>query len=310
MTVLKTRNGAAISRFTFGAMQFGGTADAHASQAMFDAARAAGVNHFDTAVGYTDGASETILGKLIKADRDNIYVATKVGYMGGANSQNICKQFDICRSQLNEDAVDLLYMHRFDDDAPLQDTFTALARLQSDGAVRHIGVSNYAAWQVMKAQSAAQSAGTRIDAIQPMYNLVKRQSEVELFPMAMDQAITIIPYSPLGGGLLTGKYNKGKGGRLQDDARYNARYAQRWMHETAGKLSGLADEIGADPATLAVAWAAGHPSRPHPIISARSTTQLAPSLAAQSFEMDKALYDRITALSITPAPATDRLEEA
>jgi len=310
MTHMTTRNGAPISKLTFGTMQFGGTADANASAAMYDAARDAGINHFDTAVGYTGGASEAILGKLIKPQRDDIFLATKVGYVGGASGANILTHFETCRSQLNEDAVDLLYMHRFDDDTALEETFETLATLQSDGLIRYIGVSNYAAWQVMKAQAVAQSVGTKIDAIQPMYSLVKRQAEVELFPMAIDQDITILPYSPLGGGLLTGKYAKGGAGRLTEDERYQARYDQAWMHNAAAQLADLAAEVGTDPATLAVAWAAAHPAGPCPIISARSAAQLAPSLAAQSFNMDAMLYDRITALSQTPAPATDRLEEA
>lgn len=307
---MTTRNGAPISKLTFGTMQFGGTADAGESAAMYDAARAAGVNHFDTAVGYTGGASETILGGLIKDSRDDIFLATKVGYVGGASGANILTHFETCRRQLNEDAIDLLYMHRFDDDTALQETFETLATLQSDGLIRYIGVSNYAAWQVMKAQGVAHSLGTKINAVQPMYSLVKRQAEVEIFPMAMDQDITILPYSPLGGGLLTGKYTRGETGRLTEDARYKARYDQPWMHNAAAGLADLAADLRSDPATLAVAWAASHPAGPHPIVSARSVVQLAPSLAAQSFRMSTALYAQITALSQTPPPATDRLEEA
>ncbi|PJI85286.1 aryl-alcohol dehydrogenase-like predicted oxidoreductase [Yoonia maricola] len=309
MTDLTTRNGAPLSRLTFGAMQFGGKANRTESTAMFEAAYNSGVNHFDTAVIYTDGASETILGDLIKPMRDDIYLATKAGYAGGASRANILSHFDTSRTRLNEDAVDLLYMHRFDNDTPLEDTFHTLAELQSQGMIRHIGVSNYAAWQVMKAQAVAQSFDTKIDVIQPMYNLVKRQSEVELFPMAADQGITVAPYSPLGGGLLTGKYTQGGTGRLTEDPRYKARYDQDWMHETAGRLDALGADLGINPATLAVAWAAGHAVHPLPIISARSAAQLAPSLAAMSFEMTPDLYDQITALSITPPPATDRLEE-
>ncbi len=310
MTDLTTRNGRPVSRLTFGTMQFGGTADKAESKAMYDVAMDAGINHFDTAVGYTDGASETLLGQFIKAERTDIYLATKVGYAGGASRKNITKHFDTCRRQLNEDAVDLLYMHRFDPDTDLEETFSTLAELQSTGAIRHIGVSNYAAWQVMKAQAVAHALGTKIDVIQPMYNLVKRQAEVELIPMAQDQNIAIMPYSPLGGGLLTGKYTQGGTGRLTDDDRYQARYGQQWMHQTATDLSTLAADIGVAPATLAVRWVLTHPARLSPIISARSVAQLQPSVAAQNFEMTTDLYDQITALSMAPAPATDRLEEA
>ena len=310
MTDLTTRSGIPLSKLTFGAMQFGGTADQAAGEAMFNAALERGINHFDTAQIYTGGASETILGPLIKPARDDIYLATKVGHDNGASRAQILKDFETSRNRMKEDAVDLLYMHRFDDDTPLEETFATLAELQSKSLIRHIGVSNYAAWQIMKAQAVAQSMGTRIDVVQPMYSLVKRQSEVEIFPMAADQGITVVPYSPLGGGLLTGKYAQGETGRLTEDARYKARYDQAWMHETARELAALGARLQVNPATLAVAWAAGHAVKPLPIISARSCEQLQPSLDAMSFEMSAELYDQIAALSITPAPATDRLEEA
>lgn len=308
-TKLTTPNGKLISRLTFGTMQFGGNADANESRSMYDAARNTGITHFDTAVGYTGGKSEKLIGEFIKKERDDIYLATKVGHMGGASRENITKHFEQCKQHLQEDAVDLLYMHRFDDDVPLEETIQTLAELQSAGAIRHIGVSNYTAWQVMKAQAIAKSLGTKIDVIQPMYSLVKRQAEVEILPMSQDQGIRMVSYSPLGGGLLTGKYAKGETGRLTEDAKYKARYDQSWMRDTAVALSAMASDFGVAPATLAVAWVAAHPANPSPIISARSTAQLMPSLAAENFEMTSELYKKITALSMTPAPATDRLEE-
>jgi len=309
-TDIFTRDGTALSSLTFGTMQFGGKADAQESRAMYDAARAAGINHFDTAVGYTGGASETLLGPMVTAERDAIYLATKVAYIGGSGRENITRMFDQCRRQLQLDHVDLLYLHRFDDDTALEETFSTLAELQQSGLIRHIGVSNFAAWQVMKAQSVAKSLGTQIDVIQPMYNLVKRQAEVEMIPVAIDQNMRIVPYSPLGGGLLTGKYANGETGRLTEDDRYAARYGQKWMHTAARSLAKFAAAEGVSPATLAVAWVAAHPSRPAPIISARSVEQLAPSLAAVDFDMSDTLYDHLTALTPTPPPATDRLEEA
>ena len=120
----------------------------------------------------------------------------------------------------------------------------------------------------------------------------------------------VAAYSPLGGGLLTGKYSAGGAGRLLSDPRYAERYAQDWMHDCAAALAVVARELEMDPATLAVAWAARHAGVTMPIISARNVAQLAPSLAAQSYAMDDATYARIGALSPRPAPATDRLEEA
>ncbi|MFT5786470.1 MAG: aryl-alcohol dehydrogenase-like predicted oxidoreductase [Ascidiaceihabitans sp.] len=310
MTQLISPNGTPASRLTFGTMQFGGNADKTQSRAMYDAALAAGINHFDTAYVYTNGASETLLGQMVGDNRDDLVIATKAAYVGGSTRTNILEHFDVSRDRLQLDMVDLLYLHRFDDETPLEETFEALAILQQGNKIRYIGVSNFAAWQVMKAQAVAEKLGTRIDVIQPMYNLVKRQAEVEIMPMCIDQDIGIVPYSPLGGGLLTGKYARGETGRLTEDDRYAARYGQSWMHDAATAFSALADTLSVAPSTLAVAWAAHHPSRPNPIVSARNLEQLIPSLAAMNYDIDSKLYDKITALTPTPAPATDRLEEA
>ncbi len=308
--MITSLNGTPLSPLTFGTMQFGGSADADASAAMFHAARTAGITHFDTAHVYTGGQSETLLGQLAKADRDSLIIATKAAYDGGSSRRNILDGFDISQQRLDMDVVDILYLHRFDDDTPLQETFDALATLKHTGRIRHIGVSNFAAWQIVKAQQIAAGFEIRIDICQPMHSLVKRQAEVEIFPACVDQGIEIAPYSPLGGGLLTGKYAGGGTGRLTEDHRYAARYNVDWMHKAAVELAALAGDMNVHPASLAVAWAMAHPARPRPIVSARSEAQLAPSLAALDIEMTPELYDRITALSVTPPPATDRIEEA
>lgn len=308
--MITSPNGTPLSPLTFGTMQFGGRADAAQSQAMFDAARAAGITHFDTAYVYNGGASETLLGGMIRNERDSLIIATKAAFEGGSTRANILDGFATSQLRLGLDCVDILYLHRYDDTTPLQETFEALATLKQAGKIRHIAVSNFAAWQVMKAQAVAAECDLRIEMVQPMHSLVKRQAEVEIFPMCVDQSIEIVPYSPLGGGLLTGKYARGETGRLTDDAMYAARYNVDWMRDAAAQLSALAADLGTDAATLAVAWAMAHPARPRPIISARSAAQLAPSLAALDFDMAPDLYDRITALSVTPPPATDRIEEA
>ncbi len=128
--------------------------------------------------------------------------------------------------------------------------------------------------------------------------------------MAISENINVAPYSPVGSGLLTGKYMNGGVGRLASDLRYAARYGQGWMHGVAATLAQLADEMDMDPATLAVAWAAHHPAVTAPIISARNVQQLVPSLKANNITLTADAYARIEALSPRPAPATDRLEEA
>ncbi|QBF33074.1 aldo/keto reductase [Thalassococcus sp. S3] len=309
MTDLKSLNGTRQSKLVFGAMQFGGRANAADARAMFDACRAADVNHFDTANGYTEGASETLLGEMVRPERDDLILATKVGYTGRADRATLTAQFDLSRKRLGLDQVDLLYLHRFDPITDLRETIETFADFRQAGLIRYVGLSNFAAWQVMKAITIATKMGLTIDVLQPMYNLVKRQAEVEILPMCMDQSVAILPYSPLGGGLLTGKYARGEPGRLTEDSRYAARYAPSWMTQAAEGLVTIAEREGIAPATLAVAWVAAHPSAPHPIISARNATQLAPSLAAQDYRLSETLYAELSTLSPTPPPATDRIEE-
>ncbi|SFR41576.1 aldo/keto reductase [Litoreibacter janthinus] len=311
MIHLTTANGAPASKLCFGTMQFGGKADIVASQSMYEDCRIAGINFFDTAYVYTGGQSETMLGRFVQRERDDVLIATKAAYDKPATKANVLQSYEESRARMKVDTIDLMYLHRFDRETPLQDSFEALAELREDGLIRYIGISNFAAWQVMKAAQIARNLGTTVDVLQPMYNLVKRQAEVEIIPACEDQGIGVVPYSPLGGGLLTGKYaSDDASGRLIDDARYNARYNVPWMHDAAATLPKLAAKHGTDAATLAVAWVAHNPGVTAPIISARSSEQLAPSLAAMEFSMSDALYDEVTALSQTPAPATDRLEEA
>lgn len=310
MTKLITSpDGTPASRLAFGTMQFGGSADEIAARTMFDACVGAGINHFDTAYVYNDGESEGVLGALLDDRRDSMIIATKVAYTGGGSKENIQNSFVISRNRLNLDVVDVLYMHRFDPDTDLHESMEAMAELKTRGLIRYVGVSNFAAWQVVKAIRIAAKFDLTVDILQPMYNLVKRQAEVEILPMCADQGVACAPYSPLGGGLLTGKYSAGGAGRLTEDDRYAARYGLDWMHQAAVGLGEIAADVGVDAATLAVAWAAAHPMGPTPIISARSAEQLTPSLAALSYKMSPELYARLAALSPTPPPATDRIEE-
>ncbi|SPJ25354.1 aldo/keto reductase [Palleronia abyssalis] len=309
MSNVTSPDGTPPSALSFGAMQFGGTADEDASRAMFRACRERGINMFDTAHVYTDGRSEEILGKLAAVEREKIILASKVNMRRGNSATSIRESCDESRTRLGVDTIDLYYLHRFDPETDLEETFEALSILKNQGWIRAIGVSNFAAWQVMKAQAVAARFDIRIDAIQPMLNLVKRQAEVEILPMAEDQKIDVYPYSPLGGGLLTGKYRAGGEGRLRDSEMYAKRYASDWMHNTAADLATLARGYRMDPATLAVAWAMHRPGVTSPIISGRSVEQLLPSLDALTFDWNDDIAARVTALTRQPAPATDRSEQ-
>ena len=305
------------SSLCFGTMQFGDGADEKDSQEMYEACRNSGINFFDTAYVYTGGKSELILGKLISKDRDNIILITKAGSVGGSSGSNIRTQLEDSLRRLNQDYVDVFFLHHWDDNIALEETFQTLKELKEEKKFFQLGVSNFSAWQVMKAKALAEKYGfPNVDILQPMYNLVKRQAEVEILPMAKSENIGVISYSPLGGGLLTGKYetenntsNKNSSGRLHDNAKYKLRYGQSWMYEAASKLQKLAEDINYDPIALAVAWVSSNDAITAPIISARNLKQLKPSLDSVNINLDEATYNLISQISPTPPPATDRLEE-
>jgi aryl-alcohol dehydrogenase-like predicted oxidoreductase len=312
--------GIEISKLCFGTMSFGDAADASESAAMFHRCREAGINVFDTADVYSGGRSEEILGELIADCRDEVVLATKVYFATGddPNSRG-ASRFHIVRAveqslrRLDTDRIDIYYLHRFDERTPLEETLRALEDLVRQGKILHAAVSNFAAWQVVKSLGIAGRHGwSPIACIQPMYNLVKRQAEVEILPMAASEQIGVMPYSPLGGGLLTGKYStddRPDQGRLVDNEAYQTRYGARRNFEVAERFTELAAELGHHPVSLAVAWVAAHPAVSAPIIGARNVEQLEDSLAAAEIDMDAELRSRISALSPAPPPATDRNEE-
>jgi len=310
MLMLTTVSGQKLSAFCFGTMQFGQGSNYEQSQSIYTKCRQSNINHFDTANAYTQGQSETWLGEFLKSEREHIFISSKVGYTGGSAPGNLSAQLSESRKRLKQDTIDLLYLHRFDPDTPLEETLTWFSKQLEQQTIRYCGVSNFAAWQITKAQFIAQSLGLKISAAQPMYSLVKRQAEVEIFPACQDLNIECFSYSPLGAGLLTGKYQeKTNNGRLANDPRYAKRYGNLEMHKTATALSELSRQIHTDPTTLAVAWVAKSKYRPTPIVSARNIEQLTPVLDALNFDLTDDLFNRINSLSSRPAPATDRLEE-
>ena len=261
--------------------------------------------------------AEEILGRLCAHERDDLILTTKChGPMGddrnaqGANRRHVTRAVEASLKRLGTDRVEILFLHRFDDTLPMEETLRTLEDLARSGKVLHLGASNWAAWQVAKALGVQAGHGWQgFDIIQPMYNLVKRQAEVEILPQAADAGIGVITYSPLGGGLLTGKYRAANTGRLAENPMYAKRYGAAWEHEVAEAFTAHADARGVHPATLGVAWVLSHPAVTAPIVGARSVTQLAPSLAAADLEMTPEWRAELAALSRTPPPATDRAEE-
>ena len=314
------RTGVQVSELCFGTMSFGGDANEEESSRMFNACRNMGINFFDCADGYSKGKAETILGALIRDSRDELVITSKcfvpmaddVNARGG-NRRHILRAVEASLRRLSTDRLDVLFMHRWDPEVPLEETLRALEKLVSDGKVLYLGASNYAAWQITKGLGISEKNGwPRFDVIQPMYSLVKRQAEAEIFPLALAEDLGVITYSPVGGGLLSGKYGKDErpdGGRIVTNQEYTRRYLEDWVFDVAEKFTTFAKEQGVHPVSLAVAWAAAHPAVTCPIVGARNLEQLEPSLNAMEVTMTVELHGRIASLSRTPPPATDRLEE-
>lgn len=314
------RTGLQVSKLCFGTMSFGGDADEAASAEMYRACRDKGINFFDCADAYSRGKAEEILGRLIASERDNLVITTKCFNpmsddvnSGGGNRRHIIQAVETSLKRLGTDRVEVLFMHRWDKVVPLEETLRALEHLVQSGKVLYLGASNYAAWQIAKGLGISERQGwSRFDVIQPMYNLVKRQVEAEILPLAAAEGLGVIAYSPLGGGLLTGKYKKsaeGGSGRIATNKEYTKRYGEGWMFEVAEHFGTFAAERNIHPVSLAIAWAAWHPDITCPIIGGRSLEQLQPSLDALDIGLTDELRAQVTALTRQPPPATDRLEE-
>jgi aryl-alcohol dehydrogenase-like predicted oxidoreductase len=314
------QTGVKVSAIAYGTMSFGGDADESGSKALFAACRDAGVNVFDCADMYSAGRAEEILGRLIKDCREEVIITSKAYFPTskdvnamGASRRHIMYAVEASLRRLQTDRVDIYYVHRFDDRTAIEETLRALDDLVRQGKVVYTGASNFAAWQVAKALGVSAKEGLAPFAcIQPMFNLLKRQAESEILPMALSEGLGVFPYGPLAGGLLSGKYGPARRpetGRLITNKIYANRYADSLNYEVAERFTAFAVERGFDPAGLAVAWAASHPAVTAPLIGARNTAQLAPLLAAADIPMTPELRAEISALSPEPAPATDRNEE-
>jgi aryl-alcohol dehydrogenase-like predicted oxidoreductase len=314
------RTGVRIARLSLGTMSFG--ADEAAAAALFERALEAGINHFDTADVYGGGRAEEILGRLVARAgcRDRVVIASKAYFPTGADPNargssryHLVQSVEASLRRLATDRIDLFYLHRFDDETSLEETFRAVDDLVRRGLVLYPAASNFAAWQVVKALAVCERKNLAPPvAVQPMYNLVKRQVEVEILPMCRSEGIGVIPYSPTGGGLLTGKFAAGErpaAGRLVENKAYRYRYGDARYYEVAERFTALARERGHHPAALAISWVAAHPAVTSVLLGARTLEQLEPLLGALDIAMDAELHAAIDALSPAPAPATDRNEE-
>jgi aryl-alcohol dehydrogenase-like predicted oxidoreductase len=316
-TKLLGRTGISVSQLCFGTMSFGGDADEATAGAMYKAVRDAGINFFDSANEYNKGKSEEILGRLVKGHRDELVITTKCFNptgpdvnARGANRRHVAQAVEASLRRLQTDRIDVLFLHRFDQVTPIDEMMRALEDMVRAGKVIYPAVSNWSGWQTQRAVDIQERNNwARLQVVQPMYNLVKRQAEVEILPMAEANGIGVTPYSPAAAGLLSGKYLGEATGRLKTNKMYEARYGDDWMFEIAERYVAFCRQSKLHPVSTAIAWVGAHPAVTAPIIGARNVEQLKDSLASVNIDMTPELRSEIAALSRTPPPATDRSEE-
>lgn len=314
------KTGVMVSELCYGTMSFGSEADEPEAARLFKRCREAGINFFDCSNNYSGGKAEELLGKFISGCRDEVVITTKVSQRVGSDinamgssRRHIMLAVEQSLSRLKTDRIDLYFIHYFDPFTAMEETLRALDDLVRQGKVLYLGVSNWAAWQIAKALGISERQGlARFACIEPMYNLVKRQAEVEILPLAEAEQLGVIAYNALGAGLLSGKYGKDslpQVGRIVEKDLYNKRYSNPAYYEIAERFVDMAKELEVNPVTLAVSWVQSHPAITAPIIGARNVNQLEASLAAAEFNMTPGLRAEISRLSISPGTATDRLEE-
>jgi len=308
------QTGIKVSEICLGTMTFGNEADEDTSRLIMDRAVDAGVNFFDTADIYTRGTTEQIVGRWLKDRRDQIVLATKVYFPTGtgvndrgSSRLHILKGVEASLKRLQTDHIDVLYLHHWDDGTPLAESLGALDQLVRQGKVHYLAVSNFSAWQTVKAIECARANGfAPIAALQPMYSLVKRVAEVEILPMAKHEGIAVCPYNALGAGLLTGKYNRGEKGRISVHPMYAERYKDPSYLEIAEKFCAYADKRGVTPAALAVAWVVSHPAVTSALVGARNIEQFDQALASQDVVLTPEEREEISMFSPAPPLPTDR----
>lgn len=312
--------GVTVSRLALGTMTFGGEADEAASNAIFGRARDAGVNFVDTADVYNDGRAEVTVGRLLRTCRDEVVLATKghypmgPGYNARGNSRfHLQRAVEASLERLDTDRIDIYYLHHFDDHTDLGESLRTLEDLVRQGKVLYPACSNFAAWQVAHGLGlAARHGWAALCAVQPMYNLLRRQAEVEILPMAQALRLAVVAYGPTAGGLLSGKYvgcAPPNDTRFGNDPMYQARYRDASNWTMAEAFTRVAAELGFRPATLAVAWTASHPAVSSVLLGARAVQQIEETLGAADLLMDPAVRARVSALTPPPPIATDRTEE-
>jgi aryl-alcohol dehydrogenase-like predicted oxidoreductase len=333
------RSGLRLSELTLGTMTFGGRGqfrdvgqtDLDGARRQIDLALDAGVNMIDTADIYSAGASEDIVGQAISGRRDKVLLATKARFaMGsGPNDAGLSRHhlIEACEASLRRlqtDHIDLYQVHEWDGQTPLEETLSALDHLLQSGKVRYVGCSNFAGWQVMKALGIGRQKGLPEFVSQQVYlSLQERSAEYEIVPSAIDQGLGLLIWSPLAGGLLSGKYRRGQppppGSRHASEWSEPPVYDEDRLFDTIETLVEIAADRGVSAAQIALAWLLARPGITSVIVGARTDEQLADNLAAATLELTPDEQARLEKVSRPPliypfwhqrATANDRLSDA
>ena len=313
-------SGLRVSVLTMGTMTFGGAGgfasvgatDLEGARRQVDRCLEAGINLIDTADVYSDGLSEEILGQVLEGRRDDVLVATKARMpMGdgpndaGLSRHHLIRACEASLRRLRTDRIDLYQVHEWDGQTPLEETLQALDDLVHAGKVRYVGCSNYAGWQLMKALGIAERRGlARFASQQIHYTLQAREAEYELLPIAVDQGLGVLVWSPLAGGLLSGKYRRGQpppeGSRLLSGWDEPPVRDQEQLYDIVEVVVEVAKDRGASPARVALAWLLDRPAVSSVVIGARTEEQLADNLGAADLSLSEEELARLEQVSRPP----------
>jgi aryl-alcohol dehydrogenase-like predicted oxidoreductase len=296
-------------------MTFGLQCDEPTSAAILDRAADGGIDFLDTSDAYplggdlaTRGATEEILGRWLRGKRDRFVLATKcfaptgpAPFDAGNSRKHIMSAVEASLRRLQTDYIDLYQLHGYDPSTPIDETLSALDDLVHSGKVRYLGCSNFLTYQLVRAVGRTETLRlARMDCVQPRYNLLFRQIEREMLPFCGEDGIGVIPYNPIAGGLLSGKYDAAApppGGSRFTLGNAAQNYQDRYWHErefaTVAALGQLAQQAGVSLVTLAVAWVMAHPAVTAPIIGASRPDQLDASLAAAQYALDSGLKQQL-----------------
>ncbi|RIX49429.1 aldo/keto reductase [Paenibacillus nanensis] len=302
-------SGLQVSALGLGTNAFGKRADAATSTAVIHSALDAGVTFIDTANIYAGTESERIIGEALKGRRHEAVLTTKAGlprgagpYDRGSSRRHLMAELEGSLKRLNTDYVDLYQIHTFDPETPLEETLRTLDDMVRSGKVRYIGASNYYAWELMKAVGISDRLGlNRYASMQTSYSLADRTPERELIPMCLDQGLGIIPYFPLAGGILTGKYASAEdapeGSRADTDPGFRRFLGERTI-ELSRQVSGLAAELDCTPSALSLAWLMAQPAVSTVIVGATRPEQIQSNLTSVELKLDAAALQRLDEISL------------